>query len=88
MSKIITDQQIDLASEAEPAEVLFAVHRRIVAAEKAFVNLKNVVSDFSVELEMLKERIKKLENNIVDSKEDVGTPYSSVYGEDEQEESK
>jgi len=61
MSKIITDQQIDIANQAEPTEILAAVHKRLVMAEKGFGALKGIVQDFSVELEMIKERLDKLE---------------------------
>lgn len=88
MSKIITDQQIDMASHAEPTEILAAVHKRLVMAEKGFSALKGIVQDFSVELEMIKERISKLEERNKEEDELLGAPYSSVYGEDEQEESK
>lgn len=85
MSKIITNEQLNLVDEAEPTEILAAVHKRLVMAEKGFGVLKGIVQDFSVELEMIKERISKLEER---NKEEVGAPYNSVYGEDEQEESK
>ena len=86
MSRIITDDKLNMVNDVEPTQVLMAVHKRLVAAEKGFMNLRGVVSDLSVEIEMLRDKINKLDSN--DIKEDVGTPYSSVYGEDEQEESK
>ena len=88
MSKIITDQQIDMVSRAEPTEILAAVHKRLVMAENGFSTLKGIVQDFSVEIEMLKERINKLEERNKEEDELLGAPYNSVYGEDEQEESK
>jgi hypothetical protein len=61
MSKIITNEQLNLVDEAEPTEILAAVHKRLVMAEKGFSALKGIVQDFSVELEMIKERLDKLE---------------------------
>ena len=88
MSKIITNEQLNLVDEAEPTEILAAVHKRLVMAEKGFSALKGIVQDFSVELEMIKERISKLEERNKEEDELLGAPYNSVYGEDEQEESK
>lgn len=61
MSRIITTDQINMVDDAEPAQVLAAVHKRLVMAEKGFSALKGIVQDFSVELEMIKERLEKLE---------------------------
>lgn len=61
MSRIITNEQLDMVSDAEPTEVLFAIHKRIVSAEKAFLNVRDIVNDLSIELEMIKERLDKLE---------------------------
>lgn len=61
MSKIITTDQINMVDDVEPAQVLAAVHKRLVMAEKGFSAVKGIVQDFSVELEMIKERLEKLE---------------------------
>jgi hypothetical protein len=88
MSRIITDDKLNMIDDVEPTQVLMAVHKRLVAAEKGFMNLRGVVSDLSIEIEMLKDKIDKLEERNKEEDELLGAPYNSVYGEDEQEESK
>ena len=61
MSNIINPQQMQMASEAEPAEILVAIHKRIVDTEKLMREYRNFAKNQQVEIEMLKERVDKLE---------------------------
>ena len=61
MSNIINPQQMQMASEAEPAEILVAIHKRIVDTEKLMREYRNFAQNQQVEIEMLKERVDKLE---------------------------
>jgi len=61
MSQIINPQQAQMASEAEPAEILVAIHKRIVDTEKLMREYRNFAQNQQVEIEMLKERVDKLE---------------------------
>lgn len=61
MSNIINPQQMQMASEAEPAEILVAIHKRIVDTEKLMREYRNFAKNQQLEIEMLKERIEKLE---------------------------
>ena len=58
---ILTPQQVAMAENAEPHEVLVAIHSRIVATEKLMIEYRTLAQNMMVEFEMLKERIKKLE---------------------------
>tara|TARA_R110000824_G_scaffold308576_1_gene496006 strand:- start:1736 stop:1948 length:213 start_codon:yes stop_codon:yes gene_type:complete len=58
---ILTPQQISMAESAEPSEVLFAIHKRVVDTEKLMVEYRTLAQNMMVDMEMLKERIKKLE---------------------------
>ena len=44
-------------------EILIAVHKRICDAEKIIKQCRDTLVDQNVELEMLRERVKKLEEN-------------------------
>ena len=61
MSNIINPQQMQMASEAEPAEILVAIHKRIVDTEKLMQEYRNFAKNQQLEIEMLKERMEKLE---------------------------
>ena len=58
---ILTPQQIQMAQEAEPHEVLIAIHKRVCDTEKLMINYRNHAKNLEVEIEMLKERMEKLE---------------------------
>ena len=66
---ILTSEQVKMAQEAEPAEVLFAIHKRVVDTEKLMMGYRNHAQNLEIELEMLKERIVKLEENEKEEKE-------------------
>ena len=69
MSQIINPQQAQMASEAEPAEILVAIHKRIVDTEKLMQEYRNFAQNQQLEIEMLKERIGKLEKLEEDDQE-------------------
>ena len=60
-SNILTPQQVSMANEAEPHEVLLAIHKRVVDTEKLMVQYRTHAQNMDVEVGMLKERIDKLE---------------------------
>ena len=64
MSNILTPDKVDMAAEAEPHEVLFAIHKRMVDTEKLMVEYRNYSKNQQVEVEMLKERVVKLEERV------------------------
>ena len=60
-SNILTPQQVSMANEAEPHEILLAIHKRVVDTEKLMMGYRNHAQNLEVEIEMLKERMEKLE---------------------------
>ena len=60
-SNILTPQQVNMANEAEPHEVLLAIHKRVVDTEKLMIQYRTHAQNMDVEVGMLKERIEKLE---------------------------
>ena len=69
-SDILTPHQIDMANNAEPHEVLFAIHKRVVDTENLMKAYRSHAQNMEVEIGMLKERILKLEK-IADEEEDA-----------------
>ena len=61
-SNILTPQQVSVANEAEPHEVLLAIHKRVVDTEKLMIQYRTHAQNMDVEIGMIKERIEKLEN--------------------------
>ena len=59
---IITPQQIQMAEQAEPHEVLFAIHKRVVDTEKLMKDYRTLAQNIMVDIEMIKERLYKIEN--------------------------
>ena len=51
---ILTSQQVKMAEESEPHEILFAIH-------KLMAGYRNHAKNLEIEIEMLKERVEKLE---------------------------
>ena len=51
-----------MANEAEPHEVLLAIHKRVVDTEKLMIQYRTHAQNMDVEIGMLKERIEKLES--------------------------
>ena len=60
-NNILTPQQVSMANEAEPHEVLLAIHKRVVDTEKLMIQYRNHAQNLEVEIGMIKERIEKLE---------------------------
>ena len=60
-STILTPQQVSMADEAEPHEILLAIHKRVVDTEKLMMGYRNHAKNLEIEIEMLKERMGKLE---------------------------
>ena len=60
-TNILTPQQLGMAHEAEPHEVLLAIHKRVVDTEKLMMGYRNHAKNLEIEIEMLKERMEKLE---------------------------
>jgi len=60
-SNILTPQQVSMANEAEPHEVLLAIHKRVVDTEKLMIQYRTHAQNLDVEIGMIKERIDKLE---------------------------
>ena len=60
-SNILTPQQVSVANEAEPHEVLLAIHKRVVDTEKLMIQYRTHAQNMDVEIGMIKERIDKLE---------------------------
>ena len=73
-NNILTPQQVSMANEAEPHEVLLAIHKRVVDTEKLMIQYRNHAQNLEVEIGMLKERIEMLEKvkeNIEDSRKET-----------------
>lgn len=50
------------ASEAEPHEILLAIHKRVVDTEKLMVQYRTHAQNLEITIAMLQERVEKLEN--------------------------
>lgn len=59
--KIIAANSPIPPEDVEPMEILIAVHKRICDAEKIIKQCRDTLVDQNVEIEMLRERLKKLE---------------------------
>jgi len=57
---IITPQQIQDALDAEPAEILRAVHKRIVDTEKLMKEYRVFAMNQQTDIEMLQERVAEI----------------------------
>ena len=60
-TSILTPQQVSMANEAEPHEILLAIHKRVVDTEKLMVQYRTQAQNQEVTMAMLQERIEKLE---------------------------
>ena len=54
-------------SDVEPVEILVALHKRIVLAEQRFISASNQLSNIIIEITMLKERMEKIEQKLIES---------------------
>ena len=73
-SSILTPQQVSMANEAEPHEVLLAIHKRVVDTEKLMIQYRTHAQNMDVEIGMIKERIEKLEK----VKEDIEDAWKKL----------
>ena len=73
-NNILTPQQVSMANEAEPHEVLLAIHKRVVDTEKLMIQYRNHAQNLDVEIGMIKERIEKLEK----VKEDIEDTWKKL----------
>ena len=73
-SNILTPQQVSMANEAEPHEVLLAIHKRVVDTEKLMIQYRTHAQNMDVEIGMLKERIEKLEK----VQEDIDAAWKQI----------
>jgi hypothetical protein len=58
---ILTPQQVQTAQEAEPHEILLAIHKRVVDTEKLMIAYRNHAKNLELEIEMIKDRLVKIE---------------------------
>ena len=63
-SNILTPQQVTRANDAEPHEILLAIHKRVVDTEKLMMGYRNHAKNLELSLGMLTERIVSLEEKI------------------------
>ena len=73
-NNILTPQQVSIANEAEPHEILLAIHKRVVDTEKLMIQYRNHAQNIEVEIGMIKERIEKLEK----VKEDIEDTWKKL----------
>jgi len=73
-SNILTPQEVSMANEAEPHEVLLAIHKRVVDTEKLMIQYRTHAQNMDVEIGMIKERIEKLEK----VKEDIEDAWKKL----------
>tara|TARA_R110000737_G_scaffold319407_1_gene330622 strand:- start:526 stop:741 length:216 start_codon:yes stop_codon:yes gene_type:complete len=69
MTNILTPEQVSRADEAEPHEILLAIHKRVVDTEKLMISYRNHAKNLELSLGMLTERIVSLEEKIESAKE-------------------
>lgn len=63
MSKIISSVPQGLLEDVEPTEILAALHKRQVDTQKMIGEYRGVINDLAIEIEMLRDRVKKLEES-------------------------
>jgi len=63
MSKIISSVPQQLLEDVDPTEILAALHKRQVDTQKLIGEYRGVLNDLSIEIEMLRDRVKKLEES-------------------------
>lgn len=83
MSNILTPDKVNMAAEAEPHEVLVAVHGRIVQTEKLMVAYRTHAQNLEITIAMLQERIVKLEEQLkplIKNHEEESNAWAAAYG--------
>jgi len=63
-SDILTSHQISMANNAEPHEVLFAIHKRMVDTENLMKAYRNHSQNLEIEIGMLKEKVATLKEKV------------------------
>lgn len=63
MSKIISSVPQGLLEDVDPTEILAALHKRQVDTQKMIGEYRGVINDLAIEIEMLRDRVKKLEES-------------------------
>jgi len=63
MSKIISSVPQQLLEDVDPTEILAALHKRQVDTQKLIGEYRGVLNDLAIEIEMLRDRVKKLEES-------------------------
>jgi len=61
MSNILTPHMAQAAQEAEPHEILLAIHKRVVDTEKLMAAYRTHAQNLETTIAMLQERIERLE---------------------------
>ena len=61
MSNILTPHMAQAAQEAEPHEILLAIHKRVVDTEKLMAAYRTHAQNLETTIAMLQERVEKLE---------------------------
>ena len=60
-SNILTPQQVSIANEAEPHEILLAIHIRVVDTENLMMQYRVHAQNLETTIAMLQERVEKIE---------------------------
>ena len=60
-SNILTPQQVSMSNEAEPHEILLAIHKRVVDTEKLMMQYRVHAQNLETTIAMLQERVEKIE---------------------------
>ena len=63
MSKIISSIPQGLLEDVDPTEILAALHKRQVDTQKMIGEYRGVINDLAIEIEMLRDRVNKLEES-------------------------
>ena len=63
MSKIISSVPQGLLEDVDPTEILAALHKRQVDTQKMIGEYRGVINDLAIEIEMLRDRVNKLEES-------------------------
>ena len=68
-SNILTPQQVSMANEAEPHEILLAIHKRVVDTEKLMMQYRVHAQNLETTIAMLQERVEKIEKRFEEDEE-------------------
>ena len=60
-SNILTPQQVSMANEDEPHEILLDIHKRVVDTEKLMMQYRVHAQNLETTIAMLQERVEKIE---------------------------